>query len=121
MLSDSVSNKGNSDRAVTSLYAYITALCICVLLSVFLSVSFFARDKNISDIDISRAINPNTEPLASLLRLPNIGPSLAKAIIEYREKAGGNNIAFEKAEDLQEISGIGPKTVESMKPWLCFQ
>jgi competence protein ComEA len=63
-------------------------------------------------------INPNTADAASLMRLPNIGPARAHAIVEYRQKADA--VAFESAEDLESVRGIGPKTVEGMHPWLRF-
>lgn len=43
--------------------------------------------------------------------LPGIGPSKAKAIVEYRATH-----PFTKLEDLNEVTGIGDKTYESLLP-----
>jgi competence protein ComEA len=56
-------------------------------------------------------ININTATQAELESLPGIGPSKAAAIIAYREEHG----PFRRPEDLQEVSGIGPKTWEQLK------
>jgi DNA uptake protein ComE-like DNA-binding protein len=47
----------------------------------------------------------------------------ACAIVSYREGAfrEGRSPAFESCEDLQKVSGIGPKTVENIGEWLEFE
>ncbi|MFT4171644.1 MAG: helix-hairpin-helix domain-containing protein [Rhodocyclaceae bacterium] len=57
------------------------------------------------------AVNINTANESELTSLPGIGPSKAKAIVEYR-KAHGN---FKAIEDIQKVKGIGPATYESLK------
>lgn len=54
--------------------------------------------------------NADTEELDEL---PEVGPSTAEAIIEYR-KANGS---FRTVDELEEVSGIGPKTIEKIKPF----
>ncbi len=59
-----------------------------------------------------RLINVNNAPLSELDLLPGIGPALGQRIIEYRNEHG----VFERIDELQEVSGIGPRTLEKMKP-----
>jgi len=61
-------------------------------------------------------INPNLADLASLVRLPRIGPAKAAAIIAYRKAHGP--VAFRSAGDLESIKGIGPATVKEIAPHL---
>jgi competence protein ComEA len=56
-------------------------------------------------------ININTASNAELESLPGIGPTTAQKIIDYREKNG----PFINAEDIVNVSGIGPGTYERIK------
>lgn len=60
-------------------------------------------------------MNPNSATRDELMRLPGIGEKKAYAIIEGRD-AG----KYRRAEDLMRVSGIGTKTVESLRPFLTF-
>ena len=53
----------------------------------------------------------NTATAEELETLPNIGPSRAKAIIEYREENG----PFARVDDLTSVSGIGTGILESIR------
>jgi competence protein ComEA len=46
--------------------------------------------------------------------LPGVGETLARRIVESR-RAGG---PFRDLEDLQRVQGIGPKTLEQIRPYL---
>ncbi|AIS61192.1 ComEA family DNA-binding protein [Listeria ivanovii] len=59
-------------------------------------------------------ININTASTSNLQTVPGIGESKATAIIEYREKEG----LFQTIEDLQNVTGIGEKTIEKLKEYL---
>ena len=59
-------------------------------------------------VDINHA---DQEELESL---PGIGPSLAGAILAYREEAG----PFQRVEDLMNIRGIGEKKFEKLRPYV---
>jgi competence protein ComEA len=56
-------------------------------------------------------ININTATVEELDKLPGIGPSIAKAIIDYRTKNG----PFKKIEDINEVKGIGDALYAKLK------
>lgn len=56
-------------------------------------------------------ININTATAESLTALPGIGPSKARAIVDYRTAHG----KFQSTADLLRVKGIGPKTYEGLK------
>lgn len=59
-------------------------------------------------------LNVNTATVSQLDLLPGIGPALAKRIVAYRKAHG----RFQSIEQLQEVSGIGPKKLIKMRPYL---
>jgi DNA uptake protein ComE-like DNA-binding protein len=74
-------------------------------------------------IVLEDTINPNTASVASLLRLPGVGPQRAQAIVDYRmqvEKQRGGP-AFRDLRDVDAVPGLGPATVQGMAPFLRFR
>ncbi|HDN27735.1 MAG TPA: helix-hairpin-helix domain-containing protein [Thioploca sp.] len=69
----------------------------------FLSLIIFTLSHSVFAVDINTA---SVEELAH--ELSGIGPVKAQRIVEYREKIGG----FVSLEQLIEVYGIGPKTLE---------
>jgi competence ComEA-like helix-hairpin-helix protein len=61
-------------------------------------------------------IDPNSASLASLCRLPGVGPGRAKTILAYRAAHGER--PFRTAADLANIRGIGARTIERLAPYL---
>lgn len=59
-----------------------------------------------------RLIDVNAGTLSELDLLPGIGPALGQRIIDYRSEHG----PFATPEDLTKVSGIGPRTLEKMRP-----
>lgn len=57
-------------------------------------------------------VDLNTADQALLETLPGIGPSIAAAIIQHREREG----PFERVEDLLEVAGIGPSRLAQLEP-----
>ena len=57
------------------------------------------------------AVNINTASAEALTDLPNIGPAKAAAIVKDREKNG----TYDSLDELARVSGIGDKTVESLR------
>lgn len=101
------------------LFSFMTA---CVLLAVIsagfcLKYSFITSDT--SEIQLQTKINPNTAPVCSLIRLPQIGRSRAGAIVAYRESTGRDK-AFSICGDLQMVEGIGPVISNQLCEFLRF-
>ena len=56
----------------------------------------------------------NSADQAALETIPGIGPVTAAAILAYRDEAG----PFSSVAQLLEIDGIGPATLESLRPYV---
>ena len=56
-------------------------------------------------------LNINTATVEEFTSLPNIGPSRAAAIVDYREREG----PFESVDDLMNVGGIGEKITDSIR------
>jgi competence protein ComEA len=67
------------------------------------------KDAIIEPIDVNHA------DAAELQKLPGVGPVMASRIITEREKS-----PFHNADDLRRVSGIGPKTLEKLRPYVRF-
>ncbi|WP_373100366.1 MULTISPECIES: ComEA family DNA-binding protein [Pasteurellaceae] len=67
-------------------------------------------------VTVKRKININKADSATLQKLSGIGEEKAKAIIEYRNKAG----KIKSAADLSKVPGIGRKTAEQIAPHLTY-
>lgn len=59
-------------------------------------------------LDINRA------SIEHLQSLPQIGPSRAQAIVNLRQERGG----FQSIEELDDVRGIGPKTLLKLMPYI---
>ena len=57
----------------------------------------------------------NTATLKDLEALPAVGQKHAKSIIASRNARGGQ---FTSVDQLLEIDGIGPKTVDAIRPYV---
>ncbi len=56
-------------------------------------------------------VDLNTATVQELTQLPNIGPSRAQDIVDYREANG----PFATVEDLDKVKGIGPKILDGVR------
>lgn len=85
------------------------------------------RDATLDSTDVdplADTINPNTADWVSMTRLPGIGPTRAKAIVEFREQYlkdhPNETRAFHCAEDMMRIKGIGETISAQIEPSLSF-
>ncbi len=62
-------------------------------------------------------LNINTATAAELELLPGIGPALAQRIIAHRAQHG----PFGALRDLDNVRGIGPKTLKQLEPLVAFE
>lgn len=61
--------------------------------------------------DTEGPVNINSADAATLEGLPGIGPSLARAIIDERERSG----PFGGVDDLDRVSGLGPVRIDALR------
>lgn len=85
-----------------------------------------SKDENVSVVSNTTAssamsqegneskVNLNTATEADLQTISGIGAKRAADIIAYREANGG----FKSVDDLNNVSGIGDKTMESIRPYV---
>lgn len=59
-------------------------------------------------------VDINTADQTLLTSLPGVGDYLARRILEYRQENG----PFTSVEDLLNVSGIGEKKLEEIRPWV---
>ena len=62
----------------------------------------------------ARRVDINAASAAELERLPEVGPGLAKRIVEYRAAHG----PFAAPEELSRVKGIGPKKLKVLAPYI---
>lgn len=109
-------------KAAQSL-GFVAGSCICLILSAAFVAQFWDRViEPRLPLPVDR-INPNEASVASMARLPGIGVARARTIVAFREglrTQGRQDPAFHCAEDLCEVRGIGPATLEGIRPWLRF-
>ncbi|HFI0236165.1 TPA: helix-hairpin-helix domain-containing protein [Streptococcus suis] len=84
---------------------------ISVVASATASSAMSQEEKNTS------LVNLNTATEADLQTISGIGAKRATDIIAYREANGG----FKSVDDLNNVSGIGDKTMESIRPYVTVE
>ena len=102
--------------------AFLLAGGMAVALSVVFTGLWWHAGRPGEPIVVEDTINPNTASVASLLRLPGVGPQRAQAIVAYRERAEiqQGRPAFRDLNDMGAVPGLGPVTAKAMAPYLRF-
>lgn len=67
--------------------------------------------------DVTFPININLADAATLQALTGIGPTYAARIVQYRLENG----LFRDVEDLINIRGIGPVTMQKLRPYVTVE
>jgi competence protein ComEA len=65
-------------------------------------------------VEIVYKVDINRAPWPELAQLPQVGETLARRIVEQREVNG----PFRDHDDLLRVRGIGPKTLDGIRPYL---
>jgi competence protein ComEA len=100
-----------------------TVATLVLFALVGMAVYWFAHGGHRGElIEIDRAqplmaryqVDINSAEWPELAELPQLGETLAQRIVESRRKAG----PFVDHDDLLRVPGIGPRTLEQMKPYL---
>jgi competence protein ComEA len=101
--------------------AAIAVILTLSLMTVVWSASYRGcRQTGLIDIDqaepweIDFLVDVNTADWPELSLLPNIGEVLARRIVDFRQQEG----PFTHHDQLQHVPGIGPKTMEAIRPFL---
>ena len=122
-------------RVTIQHYVLLSLLFILLIVSIFhFAKSYLYIDKQLDispkdQVNLPSKINPNTASWEILSLLPGIGPSKAMAIIQYREELitkhhNSNDISIEiyhSSSDLNNVSGIGPATIQNIQDYLFFE
>ena len=81
------------------------AVTLCLVIGVVMALALPLWAEEVAKVNINQA------SVEELSQLKGIGLEYGQRIVQYREEHG----AFMKAEDIMNVSGIGPKTFEEIK------
>lgn len=68
----------------------------------------------ISERGVNEKVNINTAKIDELQNIPGVGPSIAQAIIDYRDENG----KFKSIEDIKSVSGVGESKYKKMEKYI---
>ncbi len=115
MMENDQQSSRSLETRVSQAGSFAVAFVVAAVLTCLLA-SLLPSPSTSSGRILATAINPNTAPVQSLVRLPGIGPGRAEAIINFRDRT-----LFDSPNDLRRVKGIGPKTVGRIGPSLNFE
>ncbi len=94
-------------------------LGLCIVSGLFWGWRCLGLQEGKAGAALVDAVNPNTASIGSLMRLEGIGPVRALKIIQYRQQT--ETAGFRNLQEMENVPGIGPKTVSRIAPFLVFK
>ena len=104
-------DSGSNDLSLIRLSSAVLLTCL-VLLGALVFIHPAIPLANSERAFLRTTLDINTATMAELSALPNIGPALAERIVSDRETRG----RFDSLADLDRVPGIGPRTIEALRP-----
>jgi competence protein ComEA len=110
----------------------VALAAILIGVTLLLGVRYFFNRSQIADpqpetgaraAELMDRIDPNTAEWHALAALPQIGPAIARRIVEEREAFAAGNpgvVPYRELNDLSRVKGIGPATLAALEPYLTF-
>ncbi|MGH9684277.1 MAG: ComEA family DNA-binding protein [Candidatus Acidiferrales bacterium] len=83
-------------------------ICFAAILSLLATSAAAQKNAPAKPVDL------NSATIEQLRELPGIGPTRAKAILDFRERSG----PFERVDDLLAIRGISRARLEKLRPYV---
>jgi competence ComEA-like helix-hairpin-helix protein len=80
----------------------------------FLAVLFVLASSAFAKKTPAHPLDLNTATVKQLEQLPGVGPTTAKAIVEFRTKTG----RFQRVTDLLVIRGVSETKLKKMRPYI---
>lgn len=107
-----------ADMALVWPIAVQIAVVLLVTATSFFLLGRWSRDWSAPRVEAidnaGPALDLNRATKAELRLIPGLGEALAQRVVDHRERHG----AFRKIDDLRQVPGIGPKTLERLRPHL---
>jgi competence ComEA-like helix-hairpin-helix protein len=119
---------GGSDKGYLRYHLLIAGLFLGIIIVDASIIAHRLLDSSEVGVDrdqirqISFRLDPNSASAEALSQLPGLNVRQAQSIVEYRERAvvlSGQRV-YTSAEDLDAVPGIGAKTLEKIRDYLCF-
>ena len=98
--------------------AQVAALVILSLLAGLIGWRYYADRSGTRPTEYApqavHRVDLNRATKSELMQVPGIGPQLAERILAHRDTTG----RFGRVDDLDGVNGIGPATLDKLRPWL---
>lgn len=106
-----------TDRDI-AVFTALAAIVLILLVARWLQISGWGQHEvvieRLQPLELTYKLDLNTATWVELSQLEGVGETLALRIVEHREKNG----PFRAVDDLDAVKGIGPKTLDRLRPFL---